>query len=97
MRRILLPQSLPAMLPPFGNVAVDLLKNTSLLSLVTIADLTFTAQWARSRTGETVPIYLTLLVAYFVMSWLLGQGVSWLERRVAVDRRARPLRSRLYP
>jgi polar amino acid transport system permease protein len=97
LRRILLPQSIPAMLPPFGNVIIDLLKNTSLLSLVTIADLTFTSQWARSRTGETAAIFLTLMVSYFVISWVLGRVNQWLERQFSFQRKSTKARSELRP
>src|SRR4051812_5480819 len=44
MRRVILPQAIPRMLPPFGNVAIDTLKATALVSLVTVSDLTFRAQ-----------------------------------------------------
>ena len=90
MRRILIPQSLPAMLPPFGNVLVDLLKNTSLVSTVTVLDLTYQANLLRTNTGETVPIYLTLLVIYFVLSLLLSLLIRWLEGRLAIDRTTGP-------
>ncbi|WP_255556791.1 hypothetical protein [Sodalis sp. dw_96] len=41
MRRIILPQALPFMLPPLGNLLVELLKSTSLVSMITLSDLTF--------------------------------------------------------
>ncbi|MCQ9165561.1 MULTISPECIES: ectoine/hydroxyectoine ABC transporter permease subunit EhuC [unclassified Arthrobacter] len=88
LRRVIIPQSIPAMLPPFGNVMVDLLKNTSLVSLVTVADLTFRAQMIRSTTGQTTAIFLTILVIYFILSYLLTLLTSWLERRFALDRKA---------
>jgi polar amino acid transport system permease protein len=88
LRRILIPQSIPAMLPPFGNVMVDLLKNTSLVSLVTVTDLTFRAQMIRSTTGETAAVFLTILVMYFLLSVLLAMLTKWLEKRYALDRRA---------
>jgi polar amino acid transport system permease protein len=91
MRRILIPQALPAMLPPFGNVLIDLLKNTSLVSLVTVSDLTFTAQLVRTTTGATAAVFLTILVVYFVLSYALSLLVAWLERRFAVERPERSL------
>lgn len=94
MRRILLPQSLPAMLPPFGNMLIDLLKNTSLVSLVTVADLTFQAQSVRNTTGQTTAVFLTILLLYLAMSSLLALLTRWLERRFALDRTARPARGR---
>lgn len=86
--RILIPQSIPAMLPPFGNLTVDLLKNTSLVSLVTVADLTWGAQTVRTNTGQTVEIFLTIMVLYYILSLLLGQLTSFLERQFALDRKA---------
>jgi polar amino acid transport system permease protein len=97
MRRVLIPQAVPAMLPPFGNVLVDLLKNTSLVSLVTVADLTFRAQMVRSATGKTAAVFLTILVLYFVLALLLSLLMKWLERRFALDRQTRPRRQRLQP
>lgn len=86
--RILIPQSIPAMLPSFGNVMVDLLKNTSLVSLVTVADLTWRAFNARTVTGATVELFLTILVIYYLLSLSIGWITRMLERRFALDRKA---------
>jgi polar amino acid transport system permease protein len=96
MRRILIPQAIPMMLPSFCNVFIDLLKNTSLVSLVTVADLTFRAQNVRNTTGQTTAVFLTILVVYFVLSMLITVLVKGLERRFALDREAKrsPLWSR---
>lgn len=88
MRRILIPQSIPAMLPAFGNVMVDLLKNTSLVSLVTVADLTWRAMTARTVTGQTVELFLTILVLYYLLSLLIGWLIRYLEKRFALDRKS---------
>ena len=97
MRRVLIPQSIPAMLPPFGNVLVDLLKNTSLVSLVTVADLTFRAQMVRNTTGKTAAVFLTILVLYFVLALLLSLLMKWLERRFALDRKLGSRRQHVQP
>ena len=94
LRRVIIPQSIPAMLPPFGNVMVDLLKNTSLVSLVTVADLTFSAQMIRSTTGQTTAIFITILVMYFALSYLLTLLTNWLEKRFALDRKALTLQKK---
>ncbi|MBK0421911.1 ectoine/hydroxyectoine ABC transporter permease subunit EhuC [Leucobacter sp. CSA2] len=86
--RILIPQSIPAMLPSFGNVMVDLLKNTSLVSLVTVSDLTWRAFNARTVTGATVELFLTILVIYYLLSLGIGWITRFLERRFALDRKA---------
>lgn len=93
--RILIPQSIPAMLPPFGNILVDLLKATSLVSLVTIADLTFRAQMVRAATGQTVAIFAVVLVLYYLLALLCGQLVKWLERRFDLTRPVSKRRSLL--
>jgi polar amino acid transport system permease protein len=93
LRRVLIPQSIPAMLPPFGNVMIDLLKATSLVSLVTVHELTFQAQTIRNTTAQTAAVFLTLLVIYFVLSTAISQLSSWLERRFALDRSPRARRS----
>lgn len=95
MRRILLPQSIPAMLPPMGNVMVDLLKNSSLVSLVTVADLTFNAGLIRSSTGETALIYGIILVLYFILSLIISGAIALLERRFSPTREKTSLLSGL--
>jgi len=88
MRWVILPQAIPRMIPSFGNVLVDLLKNTSLVSLVTVSDLTFRAQMVRSTTGATTAVFASILVLYFVVSYALGLGRGWLERRINPTRAA---------
>src|SRR5690606_19904646 len=55
--RVTLPQALAIMIPPVGNTAVDTAKATSIVSLITVADLTFTVQQVRMVTGESVIPY----------------------------------------
>ncbi|HET8600929.1 MAG TPA: ectoine/hydroxyectoine ABC transporter permease subunit EhuC [Segeticoccus sp.] len=91
MRRVLIPQSVPAMLPPFGNVMVDTLKNSSLVSFIGVSELTFRGEFIRNAFGETLTVYLTLLVLYFILSQLLALLSRWLERRFAIDRPSRSI------
>lgn len=81
--RIKMPQAIAIMLPSLGNVLVDLFKNTSLVSLVTVVELTFAAQQIRTSTGQTLAVYGFLLVVYFVVSLLLGRLVALAERVVS--------------
>ncbi len=80
--RILLPQALPEMMPPFGNLAVQNLKDSALVSLITLADLTYQAQNLRNITLQTVPILTATLLLYFAMALMLTAAMRWLERRV---------------
>jgi polar amino acid transport system permease protein len=81
-RRIVLPQALPLMLPPFGTLLIVLLKASSLVSLITLPDLTFDAETLRSATGHTVLIYGIVLVIYFCLSAVLTGGMRAIEAQV---------------
>lgn len=84
MRRIVLPQAVPAMLPPAGNIMIELLKNTALVSLITITDLTFRGQLLRSDTLRTTDIFILVLLLYFAVALMITAGVRLLERRFKV-------------
>lgn len=80
-RRVVLPQALVLMLPPASNLAIDLLKLTSLVSLVTLADITFQGQQLRLGAGNPVVIFCVLLVIYYVFSTVIAFAFRWFERR----------------
>ncbi|HEX2139997.1 MAG TPA: ectoine/hydroxyectoine ABC transporter permease subunit EhuC [Woeseiaceae bacterium] len=86
MRRVILPQALPMMLPPAGNLLIELLKNTALVSLITLSELTFTAQVQRAATLETVPLFALTLLIYFGIAQILLTGMRRLERNVTRHR-----------
>ena len=79
LRAIILPQALSRMLPPFGNQLVELLKVTSLVSLITVADLSFQAQSFVQGSGHTTLIYSLTLVLYFVACYPLSRLSRSLE------------------
>ena len=81
MRRIILPQAMIRMLPPFGNLLIEMLKGTALASLITLSDLTFQGFSMRQTLGRTNEIFSLVLVLYFVMAYPLTLGVRWLERK----------------
>jgi polar amino acid transport system permease protein len=84
MRRVILPQAVVALLPPMGNLMIELLKATSLVSLVTLGELTFQAQVLRSRYGSgTVTIFVLVLIMYFLMASVITIVVRLLEHRVS--------------
>ncbi|GLZ10710.1 ectoine/hydroxyectoine ABC transporter permease subunit EhuC [Actinomadura sp. NBRC 104425] len=82
MLRVTLPQAVALMLPPFGNLLIELMKGTALVSLITIGDLTFNAQRIRAATGETAATFLVILVVYFAIAQMLQLAVRYAERRV---------------
>jgi polar amino acid transport system permease protein len=82
MRRVLLPQAVALMLPPFGNLLIELMKGSAIVSLITIGDLTFRAKQIQSSTGETLWTYVAILLMYFVIAQVLQLFVRYAERRV---------------
>lgn len=84
MRYVVLPQAILAMLPPLGNLLVDLLKATSLVSLITLSDLTFQGKILQSTLGHPLEIFAPVLVVYFVINFVLTRLVRQLERRVTL-------------
>lgn len=79
--RVLLPQAWPGMLPPTANLLVELLKGTSLVSVMGVADTTFGASLVRNALGQSAPVYTIVLVMYFVLAFALTRGMRALERR----------------
>jgi polar amino acid transport system permease protein len=82
MRHIILPQAFVIMLPTFGNNAIELLKATAVVSLISLTDLTFQAQVVRAQTGNTAVPFLTILAIYFILASLITLGTRGLERRL---------------
>jgi polar amino acid transport system permease protein len=83
LRRIILPQAFVAMLPPWGNLFIELLKATSLVSLITLSDLAFKAQQLNQNTLRTAEVFSTVLLMYLALSVLITVGMRALETRAA--------------
>ncbi len=81
LRRIILPQAFIAMIPPWGNLFIELLKATSLVSLITLSDLAFRAQQMNQTTLRTIPIFTLVLLIYLAMSLVITIGMRLLEQR----------------
>ncbi|MGG1876132.1 ectoine/hydroxyectoine ABC transporter permease subunit EhuC [Paenibacillus campinasensis] len=87
MWNIILPQASLRMLPPFGNQLVELIKSTSLVYFITMADLTYQAMVLRNNyISWTTEILVLLLLMYFVMATLVSVGVKLLERKLTAGR-----------
>jgi polar amino acid transport system permease protein len=83
LRRVILPQAFVAMIPPWGNLFIELVKSTSLVSLITLADLTFKAQQMNQTTLKTVPIFTLVLLIYLAISLTITIGMRLTERWAA--------------
>ncbi|MFC4768235.1 amino acid ABC transporter permease [Effusibacillus consociatus] len=81
MRFIIIPQAFRRMLPPLGNEAIMLLKDSSLVSVIGLAEMAFAAKSAFGATSRVWEPYITISIFYLVMTLGLSVLVSWLERR----------------
>ncbi len=81
IRRIVLPQAMRVIIPPTGNETISMLKTTSLVSVISIADLLFAAQAIYSRTFQQIPLLLVVSIWYLVVTTVLTIGQFYLERR----------------
>lgn len=80
--RISLPQAIPEMMPSLGNLAIQNLKDTALVSLISLGDLAFRAEQIRNFTQDSVTVYTLLLFMYFGMALVLTAIMKLLERSV---------------
>ena len=80
MQRIIIPQIYPIILPPAANLAVELLKCTALVSLITLVDLMFVAKQINMMTWLSAQSFGLALLIYFVMArFILVPFLRWLE------------------
>jgi polar amino acid transport system permease protein len=80
MRRIILPQALRVIIPPTGNETIGMLKMTSLVSVIALSELLYSAQTIYSRTFETIPLLLVACFWYLVLTSALTVLQSIIER-----------------
>lgn len=81
LRRVVLPQAVRIIIPPVGNEVVGMLKNTSLVSVIAMADLFYTVELIYANNFETIPLLIVACVWYLVIVSILSVGQGWLERR----------------
>lgn len=85
MRRIIIPQAMRVIIPPTGNETINLLKTTSLVSVVAVGDLLYSAQSIYARTFETIPLLLVVTFWYLAVVAILSIGQVYLERHFSRD------------
>ena len=80
MRRIIIPQTFPILLPPASNLLVELLKGTALVALITVVDLMFVARQINATTWLSAQTFGTALIIYYLMArFMLTPFLRWLE------------------
>ena len=86
MRRVILPQAFRIALPPYGNTLVMMLKDSSLVSTITVAEMTRAGQLIASSTFQNMTVYTLVALLYLVMSLPLVFGLRRLEKRMGAGR-----------
>lgn len=92
--RIILPQAMRTIIPPTGNETIGMLKTTSLVSVISLSDLLYSAQGIYSRTFETIPLLLVGCFWYLLMTSVLSVLQARIEnyygRSVNTNSRGKP-------
>ncbi|MFC8309838.1 amino acid ABC transporter permease [Streptomyces olivaceus] len=87
-RRIVLPQAMPAILPPAGSQIIGLLKGTSIVSVIAVQDLLYATQLIYNRNYLVIPLLLVATLWYLLLTTLLSVVQHFVERRYATGERA---------
>ncbi|WP_454719551.1 MULTISPECIES: ectoine/hydroxyectoine ABC transporter permease subunit EhuD [Cupriavidus] len=87
MRRVILPQAFRIALPPYGNTLVMMLKDSSLVSTITVAEMTRAGQLIASSTFQNMTVYTLVALLYLLMSLPLVFCLRRLERRLGAGRK----------
>ena len=86
MRRIVLPQAARVIIPPLGNEFNNMLKTTSIASVIGLLELTGTAETYGSQDFVIFELLIVATVYYLVLTTLWGYFQSWIENRLNPDR-----------
>ncbi|HYS63134.1 MAG TPA: amino acid ABC transporter permease [Paraburkholderia sp.] len=84
MRRVILPQAFRIALPPYGNTLVMMLKDSSLASTITVAEMTRAGQLIASSTFQNMTVFTLVALLYLALSLPLVYGLRRLERRLGL-------------
>ncbi|WP_033212097.1 amino acid ABC transporter permease [Kitasatospora phosalacinea] len=83
LRRIVLPQAMRSILPPAGNMLIGTLKGTSIISVLAVHDLLFSAQLIYNQTYRVIPLLMVVTLWYVAVTSVLSVGQYYLERHFA--------------
>jgi len=81
MRKVIIPQAMPSIIPATGNQFIGMFKETSLVSVLGVAELLQSAQLIYARTYETIPLLIVASLWYLAMTLLLSYPQSLLEKK----------------
>ncbi|MBP2412016.1 polar amino acid transport system permease protein [Arthrobacter stackebrandtii] len=82
LRKIVLPQAIRIVIPPIGNDTISMLKFTSLVSVLALPDLLYSAQMIYARTYQTVPLLIVATLWYLALATILTFALHVVEKRL---------------
>jgi len=94
MRKVIIPQAMPSIIPATGNQFIGMFKETSLVSVLGVAELLQSVQLIYARTYETIPLLIVASLWYLVMTLLLSYPQSRLEARYSRSRSRLPRKAK---
>jgi len=83
MMRIVIPQAMRSIIPSAGNQLIGMLKGTSMVSVIAVGDLLYSAQTVYNRTFQVVPLLMVATLWYVVVTTLMSWGQFYVERYFA--------------
>ncbi|WP_421913338.1 amino acid ABC transporter permease [Mesorhizobium sp.] len=86
LRHVVIPQAVRSTAPPIGGNMIALLKESSIVSVIGIAELVHSSQLAISETFRPFEFYITAAAIYYILNLALEAGLRRFERRVEVSR-----------
>jgi polar amino acid transport system permease protein len=86
MQHVILPQAVRVILPPVGNEFINLLKDSSLVSVVAVADMTRRGREFMAANFIPIQTWIMIALLYLVMTLLAGRFVAWMERRFKMEK-----------
>ena len=86
MRCVILPQAVRVVLPPVGNEFIALLKDSSLVSVVAVADLTRRGREFMAVHFNPIEVWTMVALIYLVMTLLSARGVAWIEKKTHIEK-----------
>lgn len=83
MRHVILPQAIKIVIPPLGNQFINLVKNSSILTIVAAGELMYQGDLISARTFVVFDVYIFVAAFYLIITLPLSYGVNRLEKRLA--------------
>ena len=85
MRQVVLPQAARRVLPVLASTWVSLFKDTSLVSVIAVGELAYTAMRIRSQTFRVLEMLTAMAAIYWVLGYPQAKLIDWLDRRLGVS------------